>query len=267
VPLPGRGQAAGAICLEDVEMLEGTRDFIRTVANMLALHIAADGGRDTPMEVQPRKVASTAPGTTITIERSHSASLAARSLDPSQLAADVYTDVAVLVLRLPDPTVLASRSAEDAPTLADAIACVLQQLAEQNGVPYLKFLSQEAVAATGFDVKDEEATARIAALAVELRDRLTALFESAGSHPDFRIGIDCGIAMGCAVGQEPRMFNLWGEAVQTAGAMAASASPGAIQATEAAYVYLRQHFLFRPRGSFYLPNIGEARTFVLAGQL
>ena len=52
-----------------------------------------------------------------------------------------------------------------------------------------------------------------------------------------------------------------------AGAMAASALPGTVQATEAAYQRLRQHFLFRPRGSFYLPHVGEARTFVLAGRL
>jgi len=39
------------------------------------------------------------------------------------------------------------------------------------------------------------------------------------------------------------------------------------EATEAAYRRLRQDFLFRPRGSFYLPNVGVAQTFVLAGRL
>jgi adenylate cyclase len=36
--------------------------------------------------------------------------------------------------------------------------------------------------------------------------------------------------------------------------------------TEAAYRLLRQHFLFRPRGSFYIPRIGAARIFLLAGR-
>ncbi len=49
--------------------------------------------------------------------------------------------------------------------------------------------------------------------------------------------------------------------------MAASATAGAIQASEAAYTRLRENFLFRPRGSFYTPGVGESRTFVLAGQL
>jgi adenylate cyclase len=49
--------------------------------------------------------------------------------------------------------------------------------------------------------------------------------------------------------------------------MAASALPGTVQATEAAYDRLRHDFLFRSLGSFYLPRVGEARTFVLAGRL
>jgi adenylate cyclase len=49
--------------------------------------------------------------------------------------------------------------------------------------------------------------------------------------------------------------------------MARSAAPGAIQASAGAYARLRQNFLFRPRGTFYLPGVGQSRTFVLAGQL
>jgi hypothetical protein len=39
-----------------------------------------------------------------------------------------------------------------------------------------------------------------------------------------------------------------------------------VQVTEAAYERLHQEFLFRPRGSFYLPQVGEARTFILAAR-
>jgi hypothetical protein len=30
---------------------------------------------------------------------------------------------------------------------------------------------------------------------------------------------------------------------------------------------LRQKFVFRSRGSFYLPHFGDSRTYVLAGRL
>jgi adenylate cyclase len=93
-----------------------------------------------------------------------------------------------------------------------------------------------------------------------------SLFEDNDRALSFRIGIDCGLAIGSALGAEPEIFNLWGEAVQTANTMAASALPGSVQVTEAAYQRLRRDFLFRPRGRFYLPRIGEAETFILASR-
>jgi adenylate cyclase len=69
------------------------------------------------------------------------------------------------------------------------------------------------------------------------------------------------------VGRETRISHLWGDAVRVAGTMTTSALPGTVQATEAAYRQLRQDFLCRSRGNFYLPHIGAAGTFVLAGRL
>jgi adenylate cyclase len=84
--------------------------------------------------------------------------------------------------------------------------------------------------------------------------------------PAFRIGDDCSPAMGSRLGTSPEIFNLWGDAVQTAANMASSAPPSMVQVTEAAYRRLRRDFLFRPRGRFYLPRVGEAQTFILASR-
>jgi class 3 adenylate cyclase len=108
---------------------------------------------------------------------------------------------------------------------------------------------------------------RIAEAAIVVRDRLSLLTDLAGAGAEFRIGLGFGDAFGCMVGRDQQQFNLWGEAIETAEIMARSAAPGAIQASAGAYARLRQDFLFRPRGSFYLPGVGQSRTFVLAGQL
>jgi adenylate cyclase len=123
------------------------------------------------------------------------------------------------------------------------------------------------VAAAGYGRDDTSAVLRIADAAVATRERCLELFEAAGHPPSLRIGIDYGVAIGSEVGREPRLFNLWGAAARTADMMAASSTgTGAIQVTEAAYHHLRNHFLFRPRGSFYLPHIGTAQTFVLGSR-
>jgi len=55
--------------------------------------------------------------------------------------------------------------------------------------------------------------------------------------------------------------------IRTAELMAQSATgTGSIQVSERAYGQLRQQFLFRARGVFYLPRVGTARTFILAGR-
>jgi class 3 adenylate cyclase len=262
VPLRAHGATAGAICLEDRRKVEGAHDFVRAVASMLALHLSEDGAAGAPRERAQQSVIPAA-----TRERSFTADLAARSLDTPALAATVYPGVAVMVLRLPDQASLAKRPSPETSGLADVIACHLQTLAEEQDIPYLKFVGEEVIAAAGFDAEDASAMLRIAHLAVAIRDRCAALLEEADLPTDFRIGIDRGLAIGSIVGREPRLFNLWGEAVRTADMMAGSALPGGIQATEAAYTSLQQDFLFRPRGSFYLANLGEARTFILSGQL
>src|SRR5262249_28840688 len=121
--------------------------------------------------------------------------------------------------------------------------------------------------AAGLASAGPSAAPALAETALAARDRCAALFEEGACVHDFRIGIDCGPAIGQLVGDEPRVFNLWGDAVRTAEAMAASALPGTIQVTEAAYLQLRHNFLLRPRGRFHLPRVGDARTFVLAGRL
>jgi len=94
-----------------------------------------------------------------------------------------------------------------------------------------------------------------------------SLLTQSGLEPVFRIGIDSGDALGCALGQEPRLFNLWGDVIRTAELMAQSATDtGSIQVSERAYERLRQEFLFRARGVFYVPRIGVARVFILAGR-
>jgi len=49
--------------------------------------------------------------------------------------------------------------------------------------------------------------------------------------------------------------------------MAESGPAGAIHVTESAYQRLRDRYLFRVRGSFYLERVGEMSTYLLIGRL
>jgi len=263
VPVCRNDQVVGAIWLEDAPATAGNRDFVRAVANMVAVRVstfsAAPAMRE-PGAAPSKPAPQRAP-------HNFAADLRPAVIDPSALHAEIYSAVAVMVLRFTDATAMAVRLSGVSRCISDEIACGLQQIATDSGVPYLKLAGHDIIAAAGFEPAEQAAATLIADMALAIRDRCIAVFDENDRAHDFQIGVDCSVAIGGAVGREPRIFNLWGDAVRVAGTMAASALPGTVQATEAAYRRLRQDFLFRPRGSFYLPNVGESQTFVLAGRL
>jgi adenylate cyclase len=270
VPITVVERFAGAILLEDATRLTEVHDLLPALASMLAIRMHSPEPEEAP--AAPAKVSTSgahaAPIGTSPGERNVAADLARRGLDTELIGADVFPAVAAMVVRFNDPVAIATRHGSDNCSLAYRIAEALQEISEQQDIPYVKLVGQEVVAAAGFKAGDDKAILRIAEAALAVRERCLELFEDSGHPPLFRIGIDHGIAIGSQVGRHPRLFNVWGEAVGTADVMAASAiGAGSIQVSEAAYQLLRQQFLFRPRGSFYLPGVGAARTFILASRL
>lgn len=258
VPVLVGGALRGTLWLEDAAPeAEGAAAFAAAVANLLGPKVAGVAVDHAPPPVAAPRAAPPA--------WLSDAPLAA---PPSDLAADVFPDAAVLVLRLAGSFPLARRAAPDLAVHFDALAQAVQEVAKAHGLPYLRVLGEQAVAAAGLGGPGgQDAAERIAEAALAIRARCAELFEGIGGAPDFRLGLDAGVAIGTTLGAGQRVFNLWGEAVRGAEDMAATALPGTVQATEAIYARLRHGFLLRPRGSFWVPRAGERRTFVLAGQL
>ncbi|MBY0336931.1 MAG: hypothetical protein K2X11_09970, partial [Acetobacteraceae bacterium] len=186
------------------------------------------------------------------------------------IAARLLPDAAVAAIRLGDDLALAGDDAGGGITpLIARLGQELERAAAECGIPYLRLLGTEAVAAAGIGAEgeDDAATGRIARFALLARDRCAALFEEAGHEPDFRIGLDAGAVLSGRIGAGEGFVNLWGGAARAAGRMAASAPRGGIQATEALQAVLADRFLFRPRGAFHLPHLGTMNSYVLAAAL
>jgi adenylate cyclase len=261
VPIRRHERVVGSLWLEDWNDAIGSRRFLRVLASLAALHAADDAPDDAPQLAAEAGIAASEPEAVCSL----STDLMSRGLDAQVLGDALYADVSVMVVRLDDPS--APADCTKRPELIDAVICAVQELATEQQIPYLKLVGCDIVGAAGFSTGDPTAAARIANIAVAARDRISDLFKAHGLVPNFRVGIDSGAAIGRFVGAEPALFNLWGEAVQTAQTMALAALPGAIQTSEKFYQRLRYNFLFRPRGSFHLPLVGRTQTFVLAGRL
>jgi class 3 adenylate cyclase len=263
VPMRRGEQVVGSVLLEDPRTLEGAKDFLRTVSALFSSTLKASARE----AARPAQATRAAPANEATAHPILSADLGPSAAERANLRSDYFPEIAVMALCLSGSLELAKKCGSGDVGMAAQITLFLQEIAAEHGVTYVKFVGQEAITAAGFEHSDEEAMTRIAGLAISVRDRLSHLIDTTGHAAEFRIGLGFGEGYGCFVGREREQFNLWGEAFDTAGIMARSAQPGAIQASAAAYARLRQDFLFRPRGTFYQPGVGQSHTFVLAGQL
>ena len=151
----------------------------------------------------------------------------------------------------------------------DAIVDELRLVLEKSGVAYAALLDDQIVLAAFSSDKNQVAGDAhcVATAMLDLRDRLFELEEKWNTSLDFRLAIDIGVVMASAVATDPPSRNLWGGAVGIAKVLAATAGRHSIAASETTYDVLSGDFLFRPRGSYFLPETGTMRTFVLVGRL
>ncbi|MBI2764873.1 MAG: hypothetical protein HYX53_03055 [Chloroflexi bacterium] len=177
---------------------------------------------------------------------------------------------AVGVIKLPNWTTVAQRPSDTGQrTAMDAIVQELRRAIETSGVCYAALLDDQIVLAAFLrDRRSVEGHAMCMATAMlELRDRLIELEDRWGTSLDFRLAIDIGTVMASTVGTDPPSRNLWGGAVGIAKVLAGTTARRTIAASETAYDLLSNQFLFRPRGSYFLPETGNMRTFVMVGRI
>lgn len=281
VPITRGKAAVGAVWVEDEEPranFEDTLSFARAVAGMLAVRMveparseAVAAAATAAVPVRQRAVASRTAlrSTSFAGDRARALTLrlSERGLGRDGLAAQIFPEMSVLSIRFTDHLTLAQRMGEAASkALFDQLACAIEQIAARHGVDYLKVLGDQVTAAEGFDPADDHATA-MAEVALAVQEEGARLFAELDRRLGFRIGLDSGGVIGSAVGEGERTYNVWGEAVRTALAMAESGPAGGIHVTESAYQRLRDRYLFRVRGSFYLERVGEMSTYLLVGRL
>jgi class 3 adenylate cyclase len=182
----------------------------------------------------------------------------------------VIDRAAIAVLKLPEWTTVAKKPAGcEERTAMDAIVDELRRAIEQSNLSYAALLDDQIVlAAFSSDKAAAIASARCVATAVlALRDRLLELEERWNISLDFCVAIDIGTVMASTVGTDPPSRHVWGGSVGIARVLASTTARRTIAASETAYELLADRFLFRPRGSYFLPETGNMRTFVMVGRI
>jgi len=290
IPILSADHWVGVVCIEDWRA-DGARGFVRAVANMLSVRYAARHVASEPpafIEVAATRnaggarsgrvdIAAASPASAMAMRRAQLGEAQLRKLtsssgtargDGAAYGAQVFPHASVLVMQLTDPMAMAEQDAEqDRMTIVDRIARAVEAIAAKHDIEYVKIMGDKFVLADGFsDAQQPDAVLAIAEAALEIQDHAARLFTGLGHRLEFRIGVDTGAVIGTPVGSEQRAYNLWGESVRLADTMAESGLPGSIVVTETSYRLLRDRYLFRVRGTFYLGGSGEMSTYLLTGR-
>jgi hypothetical protein len=190
-----------------------------------------------------------------------------QSASLKQFAGAQVEQAAVAVVKLPAWLSL-GLTADDGTARMDAIIDAIKQTIQHSGLSYAALLDDQIVlAAFSVEPNSIAADAQVVAFAsLEIRNHLAKVTTGWGEGSEFRIALDVGPIMVSHLA-EGSARSLWGGAIGVAKVLAATGSRRAIIASETGYDILAGHFLFRQRGTYFLPETGTMRTFTLVGAL
>lgn len=183
-------------------------------------------------------------------------------------ATGLYPQVPVMVLEFAEAFTVQKEGAQQTLTLIEQLSNTIQEIGQQYGIFSLQVTGSRVIFLGGCSQTPEPATLlRLAEAAIAIREACMTALVSLNSHVMIRIGIDIGPMLAARLGMNPSIFNVWGTGLGVAELLARTAPDGGqIQVSDPAYQIMRNYFLFRPRGEFYLPGEGITQTYILAGR-
>jgi class 3 adenylate cyclase len=181
--------------------------------------------------------------------------------------AEGFASVTVLFADLVGFTELSARlSPKDLVQVLNRIFSEFDGLAQRFGVEKIKTIGDAYMVACGLPEERPDHAEVIAELALEMRVTLARVAAETGHALVARIGVNTGPVVAGVIGRQKFIYDLWGDAVNTASRMESHGIPGEIQVTEAVYERLADRYVLTPRGTIAVKGKGDMPTWLLVGR-
>ncbi|WP_254568724.1 adenylate/guanylate cyclase domain-containing protein [Oscillatoria sp. HE19RPO] len=149
--------------------------------------------------------------------------------------------------------------------LLNKIFSIFDQLAEQYAVEKIKTIGDAYMVVGGLPQPHPDCAKAIAQMALDMQQEVRQLAAETGIPLSIRIGINNGPVVAGVIGIKKFIYDLWGDAVNTASRMESHGIPGQIQVSEVTYFLLRDRFDFQSRGAIQIKGKGMMKTYLLLG--
>jgi class 3 adenylate cyclase len=193
-------------------------------------------------------------------------SVAARLRDGESQVVEQLADVTVLFADVEGFTNIAAECApeETLAMLSDTFER-FDRLTRKHGVEKIKTIGDAYMVAAGAP-KGSTADARAAAgLALDMLASMSECRRPDGTPLNIRIGMARGAIIAGVVGDSRFLYDLWGDAVNTASRMETTGAPGRIQVTREVVEALDGAYAFEARGEVEVKGKGMMPTWWLLG--
>jgi class 3 adenylate cyclase len=195
------------------------------------------------------------------------APIAQQLKEEERTIADNFAEVTVMFADIVGFTELASQTRPiELVEILNVIFSEFDQLTEEHGLEKIKTIGDAYMVVGGLPVQKPNHAEAIAAMALDMQDRITEFCKDTGKALSIRIGINTGPVIAGIIGTKKFIYDLWGDTVNIASRMESHGIPGSIQVTEATYKRLRKEYLFEERGPIQVKGKGKMNCYLLKGK-
>jgi adenylate cyclase len=191
----------------------------------------------------------------------------ANRLKEEETIAEWHGQVTVLFADMVGFTKLSALlSATELVSRLNKIFTAFDELTEKYGLEKIKTMGDCYMAAGGLPETREDHAEIVADLALELIPVLDEINKTWGEEVKIRIGINTGPVVAGVIGKSKFIYDLWGDAVNTASRMESHGVVGKIQVSEATYNLLSAKYEFEARGEIDVKGKGPMTTYLLSAK-
>jgi guanylate cyclase len=194
-------------------------------------------------------------------------SIADRLKASTETIADQFTSASILFADVVDFTPFSERlSPADVVGVLDHLFSHFDTLAERYGLEKIKTIGDCYMVAAGVPTARPDHARAVVLMALDMLDAMQTSDEVGHLGLELRVGINSGPVVAGVIGRKRFLYDLWGDAVNTASRMESHGTPGRIQITRATYELLGDEFKCEPRGSITVKGKGEMEVWHVLGR-